>query len=469
MKRFISLCLVCLLLVGCTGLLVFADEKENSQAAVSNEADENSNVSSDTQKRIEVSTAGLSIELPEDMYVIYKGFPLDDPVLTEAGIEDPVQLKEDFNQYGTCVQLVSKDRAVNITINKKSSDTTESIYTLGRLNDTEFQQVLDSMKPSGTGTEKIDYKLEKYPHDQVPFFYMDISIDSEQNGLNSQVSYGTIVNGYSIAINTYASGGLVSDRAKTLVKQIADSVVFDEILEMPTVESAPDLLWVFVIGFTALIVIVGVYQVLYNRRIKRRKTELADRISEYRRQQLEEEKRMQEQGQKMPVPETLFLNVTEYTDDAIRKFTIFHYVRKKTSLPLVVLCLAVICLAGFFSSYVEGFISFLLLVIGIVLIGWVIWVPVKMTRNNINSYRKSHIRINRYTFREENFRVGGMQSASFYPYFQITSAYETHDYFYLYFGEDQAYYVNKNSFEQGDSVRFRAFLKRKLGHNFHRH
>ena len=137
-------------------------------------------------------------------------------------------------------------------------------------------------------------------------------------------------------------------------------------------------------------------------------------------------------------------------------------------MPFSALGLSIICVAGFFSSYVEGLISFLLLLIGLALIGWIIWVPIKMTRNNLNSYRKAHIRINRYTFREENFRVGGMQAANAYPYFQITSAYETRDFFYLYFGEEQAYYLNKNNFEQGDSIHFREFLKRKLGHGFHR-
>ncbi len=459
MKRLISLCLVCLLLVSTAGTGVLAAEEVGSGL---------SSAQSGTDGRLEVPDAGISIELPEDMYIIYKGFLLEDPVLEEAGIEDPTQLKEEFNQYGTCMQLISKDRSINITINKKSSDSTQNIYNLGALDDAGFQQVLDSMKPSGPDTEKIDYKLEKYPHSDVPFFYMEVSVNSEQNGLNSQVSYGTIVNGYSIAINTYKNGGQVSDRAKALVKDITDSIVFSEVKPMPSVENVPDWLWYSIIGFTALIVVVGTCQVFYNRSMKRRRMELADRISQYRQEQLDDEKRRQEAGEPPQQLETLFLNVTEYTDDAIRKFTVFHYLRKKTSMPFIALCLSIICLAGFFSSYVEGLISFLLLLIGLALIGWIIWVPIKMTRNNLNSYRKAHIRINRYTFREENFRVGGMQAANASPYFQITSAYETRDFFYLYFGEEQAYYLNKNNFEQGDSIHFREFLKRKLGHGFHR-
>ncbi|MFQ9847324.1 MAG: hypothetical protein ACLRXC_10775 [[Clostridium] leptum] len=77
--------------------------------------------------------------------------------------------------------------------------------------------------------------------------------------------YGTIVNGYSIAINTYKNGGQVSDRAKALVKDITDSIVFSEVKPMPSVENVPDWLWYSIIGFTALIVVVGTCQVFYNR------------------------------------------------------------------------------------------------------------------------------------------------------------------------------------------------------------
>ena len=139
MKRLISLCLVCLLLVSTAGTGVLAAEEASSGL---------SSAQSGTDGRLEVPDAGISIELPEDMYIIYKGFLLEDPVLEEAGIEDPTQLKEEFNQYGTCMQLISKDRSINITINKKSSDSTQNIYNLGALDDAGFQQVLDSMKPS---------------------------------------------------------------------------------------------------------------------------------------------------------------------------------------------------------------------------------------------------------------------------------------------------------------------------------
>ena len=48
----------------------------------------------------------------------------------------------------------------------------------------------------------------------------------------------------------------------------------------------------------------------------------------------------------------------------------------------------------------------------------------------------------------------------------MTRAYESGKYFYLYFGEEQAYYIAKDGFTVGDADGFRTFLKEKLGKNF---
>ena len=47
--------------------------------------------------------------------------------------------------------------------------------------------------------------------------------------------------------------------------------------------------------------------------------------------------------------------------------------------------------------------------------------------------------------------------------FQITAIYETKEYFYMYFGEDNTYYIKKDGFTQGDADSFRAFMKEKIG------
>ena len=44
--------------------------------------------------------------------------------------------------------------------------------------------------------------------------------------------------------------------------------------------------------------------------------------------------------------------------------------------------------------------------------------------------------------------------------------YETNEYFYMYFGEGNTYFIRKDGFKQGDADAFRTFMKQILGKRF---
>ena len=44
--------------------------------------------------------------------------------------------------------------------------------------------------------------------------------------------------------------------------------------------------------------------------------------------------------------------------------------------------------------------------------------------------------------------------------------YETKDSFYMYFGEENTYFIAKDGFKQGDAAEFAAFMREKLGKRF---
>ena len=84
----------------------------------------------------------------------------------------------------------------------------------------------------------------------------------------------------------------------------------------------------------------------------------------------------------------------------------------------------------------------------------------------MRSYGKLRSRKAVYYFYEGDFRITGLQASNLHPYFQITRLYETKAYFYLYFGEDNTYFISNDGFKQGDVDSFRAFMKEKLGKRF---
>ena len=84
-----------------------------------------------------------------------------------------------------------------------------------------------------------------------------------------------------------------------------------------------------------------------------------------------------------------------------------------------------------------------------------------MIASQIRVYKKYRSRTALYYFRDEDFRISELQSASVYPYFQITSVRESKDYFYLYFNDEQVYYVRKDGFKFGTVDEFRKFIHEK--------
>ena len=68
-----------------------------------------------------------------------------------------------------------------------------------------------------------------------------------------------------------------------------------------------------------------------------------------------------------------------------------------------------------------------------------------------------------YAFYDEAFRVSGVQSASVYPYFQITDVRKHGHYVYLYYGPDNAYMVDQFGFKLGEYEDFLKFISEKTG------
>ena len=114
----------------------------------------------------------------------------------------------------------------------------------------------------------------------------------------------------------------------------------------------------------------------------------------------------------------------------------------------------------------EWYMRLIFFAAAVALVVWMCMIPGKFFNNVAATFKKARVKTNEYTFREDDFRVSGIQSASLYPYFQITRAYETKKYFYLYFGEEQAYFVAKDGFTAGGADALRELLRRKLGRNF---
>ena len=148
---------------------------------------------------------------------------------------------------------------------------------------------------------------------------------------------------------------------------------------------------------------------------------------------------------------------------AIKRFCQFHFFHKNLFQNAVFIVLGVVSvvMAIFYDD--SWIMRLILAALGAYMIVQPFMSLDKMTKAEIRIYKKGRTRDAHYTFREEDFRISGIQSPMLYPYFQILSAYEDKNYFYLYYTDERAYLVDKNGFTQGESAEFRKMLKEQLG------
>ena len=100
----------------------------------------------------------------------------------------------------------------------------------------------------------------------------------------------------------------------------------------------------------------------------------------------------------------------------------------------------------------------------LLLIGFAIYSLYKLATASTNtakvlmrSYGKLRNRRAAYYFYDGDFRITGLQASNLH---------ETNEYFYMYFGEGNTYFIRKDGFKQGDADAFRTFMKEKLGKRF---
>lgn len=419
-----------------------------------------------------IEEMNITLELPDDLYVFDQSdFNILDPNpdLEKAGFTDPQEQLEMMQEYEIYLTAVSQDQMLSINVAKKDSTTTQSVYDLSQLTDEQFEEFLDTMRGEDDTTDEIEaYEVQRYDDQpERPFFTIRMKMNSEQYGEKEELCYVTVVNGYSITIDGVAEGDMTQEQSD-LLREIADSVHVTQIIEQETIEfnAATIFSLLFPLVLIVFLIALGVGMRIRRGHAMKERRALADRMSEYRRAQKKLEEEAAAEGRTPEEPETLFRNKTTYNEEVAHAFVQFHFLRRKLGVMIGYAVFALFMAASAFVLDSEWYMRLILFGVGVFLVVWMCLMPGKLYNNVMATFKKAKNKENEYTFRADDFRIAGVQSASVFPYFQVTRAYESGKYFYLYFGEEQAYYIAKDGFTVGDADGFRTFLKEKLGKNF---
>lgn len=419
-----------------------------------------------------IDEMNLTVELPDDLYVFERSdFNVLDPNpdLEKAGFTDVQEQLKLMQDYGIYLTAVTQDQQFQINLTKKDSSTTQSIFDLSTLTEEEMEEFLDTMRQEENQDETLkEYSVERYDDQpERPFFTLRLKVDSAETGEMEEMCYVTIVNGFSITVDGVAKGEMTAEQGE-LLKTIADSVHITEVQEKPEVTLDAEAILSLLFPLLLIIVLIAAGIVLRVRRghAMKERRRLADMLSDYRRAQKKLEEEAEAAGTPLEEPQALLRNTTPYNEEVAHDFVRFHFARRRIGVLIAYSLFALLILIAVFVVDTEWYMKLIFFAVAVFLVVWMCLMPGKLFNNVMATFKKSRVKENEYTFREEDFRIAGIQAASVYPYFQITRAYETKKYFYLYFGEEQAYYIAKDGFTVGDADGLRELLGRKLGKNF---
>lgn len=411
---------------------------------------------------VELEDLDMTVEVPKGVYVFTSETDALSGDWLLAGYDDSVEKLKEFEEDDSgnllAMELVAEDKSFTISISRKYSDQTREYFNLNDVSAEKYQELIDS----NTFVDEeygVTAKAQAYDHSQIPFFRVDLE-GTVNDAPVWETCYGTIVNGFSISLDMH-SNKEITEEQQQILKDMVDSVQITKFYEKPTQEQMMLQMISMLLPIIAVILLIVIFVIVtrvHSKSMERRKSEIGDKLVAYRKEQA-----VKAQAPDYVPPKNLFENDTFCSDVAVKQFCQFHAFRKILFRNAVFLLLGAVSVIMAIVYDDNWFMRLLLAALGVYMIVQPFLSMDKMTKTEIGVYKKARTRDAHYTFREEDFRISGIQSPMLYPYFQILYAYEDKNYFYLYYTDERAYLVDKNGFTQGDAAEFRKMLKERLG------
>ena len=228
------------------------------------------------------STEDFSLEIPEGMYTFTPSTPVDDPSWALAGVADAQGKLEEYRDMGGVVEMVSEDGETSILLTQSTTDDSESIFNLEDLTEEEQAEFLDGL--AQTKTDEIQLEKSYVEINGRLFYRIRFEGVYQEMGYN-ELLYGTIINGYSLNLDTYGNLDPVSQETEDLMVSIAETITFPEILEKPEIIPQDTTQALVTVGLLVVLILVFLAPLIYfpirNKRDKKQKALLTERLTEY--------------------------------------------------------------------------------------------------------------------------------------------------------------------------------------------
>ena len=363
----------------------------------------------------------FTLEAPENLYQLGPSLEETDPAWALAGIGDAAGKLEEYREMGVLVNFLSEDGATDISVMRKESEEGQRIFDLRLMEEGDKAKFLDGLAKAGDENVTID---KGWFENKAGLLFYRIKIDAA-----------------------------MTPEQEELVRQMADSMVFTNILEKPPEDysKAVNTLLLMVLMLAA---VAGplIYVPIKSKRDKKKKAKLAEQLSEFHKVN----------GRDTAHGEAAFINETDCTREAIRRFSFYQaYVKNVGEVVFgALLCVVTVCAAFLIDS--VWWIKLAAVAVTVYYAYKLIGMQGAVEKIQIKVHSQGTSQTAHYTFYPDVFRVSGIQSANVVPYFQIMDVRKCGQYLYLYYGPDNAYLVDTYGFKLGESGEFEKFIRGKM-------
>ena len=431
MKRFVSVLMLAVCLMGCVS--ASADSKE-----------------------LEFADHNFNVVIDDDVLVMNSETNKNAPVWLEAGISDPDEQLEIMKQMNVLSMLFDKKSEALVNIICKMTEETVKFFSFKDKSEEELLTYVDGLmkgidEPGEDGVDPgVTYERSLVKHDMLPFFRIAINIDNEETKAR-EVIYGCVVNGRLIEIDQYLEGEGSID--ETFIKKVVDGV---RITKFMTQEEYEELVrtgkikvWILLGGIIFLFVGLFVFVHINKKKKEKKAVRISENLREFRERKTRGE---------VNCTDVIAMGRATYSIKSIEKYIIFNTWIRNAPIEIILMAflalIVVVCLSS--DSVLYGL---LIAVCGIVSVYFNYSGGEKNKANMIARYDAINKPVAKFTFYEEFFSVTGAGALAEYTYDQVMSVRVFNEYLYIFFGTEQGVFVERETLGEEDLAKLVAHIK----------
>lgn len=405
-------------------------------------------------KTLEYTDLYMELSISEDVIVLTNDTPDTDETWITAGITNAKSEKETMEKMNVQAIFYDPETKALVRLMKKQSDQSSEIFNLSKLSEEEksdfFNKLIELDDETATAT------IEEVSHSEAVFFRYNIKVTSDGSTMNELI-YSTIVNGYTISFDIFSNSD-ATPIDEIFIKELVDGTHFTQFLDKAEVEQEIKTSVIkLIVEVLLLVAVIALWIYLRKKRNQKQKLKKDDKAGA-----LANFYATMKDKENGPKDEVRFINRTQYSKDVIKDFCYYNRFIKNIRLwiVIVVLSLLMIYLLYTSSGLLGAIIGSLLLLVFAYYQGIGIE---KLVASMIKMLDKDKGMEAIFTFYDDYFTLSGIQYISTYPFLQITEVKQYKDFIYIYTGQDKAFYLKKDGFEEGYEA-FLSFIENGIKH-----